>query len=194
MKSITIAPMTGIAMAAVLTAATITGTGVQQAAVSAPALRVEMAEVQLQALAVTMDPVQMVTDLVKNVVTFAASAVWFAAFPITLPLSVVGGLVASVVANVTHTQTAAANDPLIGVTFFFAAPNILLTNGITNMGLSHNVIQQQQLMPFTMAATPRAAASRKQPADVSGPAAARSAKKTAQVAAKRSAGSSRHTS
>lgn len=197
MKKITVKPVTGIGLAATLTMATIAGAEVRQTSMSTPALRTEMVAVQLQALtvsavpvspvaaataAVTVDPVQIVTDIVTSALSVAASAVWFAAFPITLPLSILGGLVMNVVANVTQTKSVAANDPLIGVSFFFAAPNILLTSGFANVGLSLNVFQHQ-FNPFTMAATPRAAASRKAATDTpvspGRPVAARSAKKPA---------------
>ncbi|MGI9162348.1 MAG: hypothetical protein ACR2JI_05420 [Mycobacterium sp.] len=223
--SLTIRPVAAAGIATVLTAAMIAGGGVQQAHISVPDLRIEMGAVQLQALttsaipataavttgavspsaaatAAATDPVQILTDAVKSAVTAIASALWFAAFPITLPLSVIGGFVSSLAANMSGSQAPAAADPLIGVTFFFSAPNILLTSGFANIGLSSTWNQHQlgPYSPFMAAATPRSAAARKPAADATSarPTAARSVKpaatgsREAAKTAKRSAARSRH--
>ena len=229
MTSRTIRPVTAAGVATVLTAAMIAGTGVQQAHVTMPDLRIEMAAVQLQALTTTAipavtaaaptgavspssaataaagtDPIQILTDAVKSVVSAIASALWFAAFPITLPLSVIGGFVSSVVANMSRPQASTPVDPLVGVSFFFSAPNILLTAGFANLGLS-SMSTQNLFSPFTSfsaAAAPRAAASRTPTAEAvsAQPAAARNPKPVATRSthaaktAKPSAARSRHSS
>lgn len=214
MSARTIQPLTAVGIAAVLTAATITTAGIHTTDVSA-GLRTDFAAVQLQALtmttaaaapaaaeapaaavtpaaaataAATTDPIQVVTDAVRNVLSIAAAAVWFAAFPITLPLSVIGGLLMSVAQSVNSTQAPAAADPLLGLSFFFTAPNILLTTGLANFGLTTNVIQQQHMqIPIGMAAAVRPAAATKRVATApTAPAAsagsARSAKSVAGAA------------
>lgn len=236
MTSLTIKPIAAAGVATVLTAATIAGAGVAQTRLAMPGPRIEMGAVQLQALttsalpdaaaaaatgavspsaaataAAGADPVQILTDAVKSAVSAIASALWFAAFPITLPLSVIGGFVSSVVSNVSRAQAATTVDPLIGLSFFFSAPNILLTSGFANIGLS-SMWTQHQLSPYTpfiAAAAPRAAAARKPAADTASarpdtsaarPASARSVKPAAarsQHAAKptkASAARSRHSS
>ena len=224
--SLTIKPVTAAGVATVLTAAMIAGAGVGQAHIAVPNLRIELGAVQLQALttsaipataaattsavspsaaataAAGTDPVQILTDAVKSAVTAIASALWFAAFPITLPLSVIGGFVSSVVTNMSRPQATTAADPLVGVTFFFSAPNILVTSGFANLGLSHTWTQHQfsPSSPFIAAATPRAAAARKPTADTTSarPTPARSAKpaaigsRDAAKTAKPSAARSRH--
>lgn len=206
MNARAIQPLTAAGVAAVLTAATITAAGMHSTEINA-GLRTEFAAVQLQALAVSAapaaseapaaavtpaavanavaaaaDPVQIVTDVVRNVLSIAAAALWYAAFPITLPLSVIGGLVMNVAQSIKGTQASAAADPLLGVTFFFTAPNVLLTTGLANFGLATNVIQQQQIhVPIGMAAAVRPAAAAKRASTVpAAPAAsARSAKSVA---------------
>lgn len=188
MNARTIQPLTAVGIAAVLTAATITTAGIHTTNVST-GLRTDFTAVQLQALAVSAattapaaaeapaaaltpaaaataaastDPIQVVTDAVRNVLSIAAAAVWFAAFPITLPLSVIGGLLMNVAQSVNSTQAPAAADPLLGLSFFFTAPNILLTTGLANFGLTTNVIQQQHMqIPIGMAAAVRPAAATK---------------------------------
>lgn len=213
MTTLTIKPIAAAGVATVLTAAMIAGAGAKQAPIAVPDLRIEMGAVQLQALTTTAlpataaattgavspsaaataaagtDPVQILTDAVKSAVTAIASALWFAAFPITLPLSVIGGFVSSLVANASRTQASAAVDPLVGVSFFFSAPNILLTSGFANIGLSQ-MWTQHQLSPFTpfiAAAAPRAAAARKPAADAS------AARPTTARSVKPAAAGSRHT-
>lgn len=177
--------LTAVGVAAVLTAATMTNAGIRTVDAGA-GLRTEFAAVQLQALAISAapaastapatavtpaaavtaaaltDPVQMVTDVVRNILSVAAAALWYAAFPITLPLSVIGGLVMSVTQTINRNQTAAPADPLVGISFFFSAPNVLLTTGLANFGLATNVIQQQQIhVPIGIAAAVRPAAATK---------------------------------
>lgn len=205
MNARAIQPLTAAGVAAVLTAATITAAGMHSTEINA-GLRTEFAAVQLQALAVSAapaaseapaaavtpaavanavaaaaDPVQMVTDVVRNVLSIAAAALWYVAFPITLPLSVIGGLVMNVAQGIKGTQASAAADPLLGITFFFTAPNVLLTTGLANFGLATNVIQQQQIhVPIGMAAAVRPAAAKRASTVPAAPAAsARSAKSVA---------------
>lgn len=211
MNARTIQPLAAAGVAVALTGATLTATGIHSADVST-SLRTEFAAVQLQALvasaapaaaaapasavtpsvvaaaAAAIDPVQIVTDIVRSAVSIAAAALWYAAFPITLPLSVIGGLVMSVTQNLGGANATTAVDPLAGVAFFFTAPNILLTTGFANLGLSNNFTQQQLLhFPIGVAAATRAAAATKRASAVPAAAAAtaRSAKKVA--AADRSA-------
>ncbi len=223
MNARNIQPLTAAGVAALLTAATITSVGVHSAEVS-PSLRTEFAAVQLQALVVSaapaaavapvaavapsvvaaaaaaVDPVQMVADVVKNVLSFAAAALWYAAFPITLPLSVIGGFVMSVAQAMDPVQASAATSPLQGVSLFFAVPNVLLTSGFANLGLSFNTVQQQHMyVPIGLPAASRAnaAAKRTVTAPTAPAASVRSAKKaaaavhSAPAAAKRSAARSR---
>ncbi|WP_293306741.1 hypothetical protein [Mycolicibacterium sp.] len=206
MNARAIQPLTAAGIAAVLTAATLTGAGIRNADLGA-GLRTEFAAVQLQALTVSaaaavppaavtpsvtatvaaaaaaIDPVQMVTEVVKNALSIAAAALWYAAFPITLPLSVIGGLVASLAQNATSgTQASVAASPLQGIGFFFTAPNVLLTTGFANIGLSMNYTQLQLLhFPIGMAAAvrPAAAAKRASTAPAAPAASVRSAKKAA---------------
>ena len=227
MTALATRPVTAAGVATVLTAAMIAGAGVGQAHIAVPDLRIEMGAVQLQALttsaipataaataaavspsaaattaAAGTDPVQILTDAVKSAVTAIASALWFAAFPITLPLSVIGGFVSSVVTNMSRPQTSTAADPLVGVSFFFSAPNVLLTSGFANLGLSSMWTQHQfsPSSPFIAAAAPRAAAARKPAADAASarPTTARSVKpaatgsRHAAKTAKPSAARSRH--
>ncbi len=184
-----IEPLTAAGLAAVLSAATITAAGIHSQDVS-PGLRTEFAAVELQALTVStattaIDPVQLVTDVVKSAVSFAATALWYAAFPITLPLSVIGGLVMSVAQTINRAQASTAADPLVGFTFFFTAPNVLLTSGLANAGLATNVIQQQLLhFPIGMAAAvrPTTATNRASTAPAVASTSPRSAKKIAATA------------
>lgn len=150
------------------------------AAVTPAAVANAVANAAANAVAAT-DPVQMVTDVVRNVLSIAAAALWYAAFPITLPLSVIGGLVMNVAQGIKGTQASAAADPLLGITFFFTAPNVLLTTGLANFGLATNVIQQQQIhVPIGMAAAVRPAAAKRASTVPAAPAAsARSAKSVA---------------
>ena len=193
MNARTIQPLTAAGLAAALTAATITTAGLQSAEVS-PSLRIEFAAVQLQAVtipnlpaaAVTADPVQILTGVVQNVVGIAAAALWYAAFPITLPLSVLGGLVASVIRTVNQPQASTTVDPFQGLSFFFTAPNVLLTTGIANIGLAMNVNQHQMLhFPIGMAAAvrPAAAVTRTSTAPAAAPTPATSARSVKKVAA-----------
>lgn len=209
MNARTIQPLAAAGIAAVLTAATITTVGIQSTN-ARPALRTEFAAVQLQALAVSavpaaavaptvavtpsaaataaaaIDPAQIVTDFVKNAVSVAATVLWYAAFPITLPLSVIGGLVASVAQTVSNPKAVTAAELLQGINFFFTAPNILLTTGFANIGLAATFTQQQMLhFPIGMAGAVRSAAATKRAATApAAPAAssARSAKKSAAAA------------
>ena len=193
MNARAIQPLTAAGLAAALTAATITTAGLQSAEVS-PSLRIEFAAVQLQAVtipnlpaaAVTADPVQILTGVVQNVVGIAAAALWYAAFPITLPLSVLGGLVASVIRTVNQPQASTTVDPFQGLSFFFTAPNVLLTTGIANIGLAMNVNQHQMLhFPIGMAAAvrPAAAVTRTSTAPAAAPTPATSARSVKKVAA-----------
>lgn len=218
MNARTVQPMTAAGIAAVLTAATITTAGIHSTDIK-PSLRTEFAAVQLQALAVSaapaaavapsaavtpsaaataaaaIDPIQMVAGVVNSALSIAAAVLWYAAFPITLPLSVIGGLVVGALQAPNPAQASVAADPLLGITFFFTAPNVLLTTGLANAGLAVNVTQQQMLhFPIGMASATRPATAAKRTSTVPAkPAAsARSAKKVAAVhsapaAAKRSA-------
>ena len=208
MNARTIQPLAAAGIAAVLTAATITTAGIHSMD-ARPALRTEFAAVQLQALTVgavpasavastvavtpsaaaaaaaAIDPAQIVTDFVKNAVSVAATVLWYAAFPITLPLSVIGGLVASVAQTVSNPKAVTAAELLQGINFFFTAPNILLTTGFANIGLAATFTQQQMLhFPIGMAGAVRPAAATKRASTASAAPAAsvRSAKKSAAAA------------
>lgn len=208
MNARTVQPLTAAGIAAALTAATITAAGIHSTDISA-GLRTEFAAVQLQALAVSaapaaaaptaavtpsaaataaaaIDPVQMVAGVVNSALSIAAAVLWYAAFPITLPLSVIGGLVVSALQATNPAETSVAADPLQGVAFFFTAPNVLLTSSFANYGLSATFTQNQWLhFPIGMAAAVRPAAAARQASTVPAKPAAsvRSAKKPAAAAA-----------
>lgn len=139
MQSLTIRPTAVTGIAALVAAATITGSGAQPAEISPPRLLAATTSIHLTALA---EPGQILTDVVKAALSVAATVGWFAAFPITLPGSLVYGALVSLWASMFRLERYPTIDPTAGLKTFFAVPEYLLQTSFTALGISLGLIEQ----------------------------------------------------
>ncbi|MGV0994032.1 MAG: hypothetical protein ACOYEV_19355 [Candidatus Nanopelagicales bacterium] len=139
MGSATTRPIGVLGITTLVAAVTITGSRIQPVEISPPRLLSAATSVQLTALA---EPAQILTDAVKAALSVAATVGWFAAFPITLPGSLIYGALVSLWASMFRLEQPPTIDPTAGLTTFFAVPQYLLQSSFTALGISLGLIEQ----------------------------------------------------
>lgn len=139
MRTLTARPIAVAGIATLVTAVTITGSRVQPVEISPPRLLDAATSVHLTALA---EPGQILTDVVRAALSVAATVGWFAAFPITLPGSLIYGALVSLWASMFRLEQPPTIDPTAGLTTFFGVPGYLLQSSFTALGISLGLIEQ----------------------------------------------------